>query len=116
MRRLSLKTLATAPADVARPRYNVAAARVGVVHLGVGAFHRAHQAVYIDDRLAAGELDWAICGASLKSPETRDALVPQDGLYALSVCSAEGEALRIVGALRRLLAAPDAPEAVLAAM
>ena len=116
MRRLSLKTLDAAPADVARPRYDVAAARVGVVHLGVGAFHRAHQAVYLDDRLAAGEMDWAICGASLKSPETRDALVSQDGLYALSLRSAEGEALRIVGALRRLLAAPEAPEAVLAAM
>jgi len=111
--RLSLKTLAGLPAQVARPRYDVSAVRVGVVHLGVGAFHRAHQAVYLDDRLAAGETDWAICGASLRSPETSRALDPQDGLYALSVRSEAGEDLRVVGALRRLV---GAGEALLAAM
>ena len=113
MSRLSLKTLAGLPAQVARPRYDVSAVRVGVVHLGVGAFHRAHQAVYLDDRLAAGETDWAICGASLRSPETSRALDPQDGLYALSVRSEAGEDLRVVGALRRLV---GAGEALLAAM
>jgi fructuronate reductase len=116
MTRLSLKTLGALPADVARPRYDVVAVRVGIVHLGVGAFHRAHQAVYVDDRLAAGETDWAISGASLRSPETRDALATQDGLYTLSVRSAEGEALRVVGALRRLFVAPTEREALLAAM
>ena len=116
MSRLSLKTLSDLPADVARPAYDVAAARVGVVHLGVGAFHRAHQAVYLDDRLAAGEESWAVCGASLRSPETRDALGPQDGLYALARRGAEGEALRVVGALRRLLVAPESPGALVDAM
>jgi fructuronate reductase len=106
--RLSLATLADLPADVARPRYDVAAAEVGVVHLGVGAFHRAHQAFYLDDRLAAGERGWAICGASLRSPAMRDALAPQDGLYTLSARGAEGEALRVIGALRRLEVAPGA--------
>ncbi len=116
MTRLSLETLDLLPSDVARPRYDVASARVGIVHLGVGAFHRAHQAVYIDDRLAAGEAGWAISGASLRSPETSHALEPQDGLYTASARSAEGEALRIVGSLRRLLVAPNDPEALLAAM
>jgi fructuronate reductase len=114
--RLSSSTLAQLPADIARPRYELDAVRVGIVHLGVGAFHRAHQAVYVDDRLAAGERDWAICGASLRSPETRDALAPQDGLYALAVRAADGERLRVVGALRSLLVAPEDPEALLRAM
>ena len=54
MTRLSLKTLSGLPGDVARPRYDVLGVRVGIVHLGVGAFHRAHQAIHVDDRLAGG--------------------------------------------------------------
>jgi fructuronate reductase len=111
--RLSLKTLSSLPDDVARPRYDVGSTRIGIVHLGIGAFHRAHQAVYVDDRLAAGETDWAICGASLRSPDTAEALSPQDGLYALSVRSGEGDRLRIIGAVRRVLVAPPDPEPLL---
>ena len=106
---------ASRPASSVRD-YDLGAVRVGIVHLGVGAFHRAHQAVYVDDRLAAGERDWAICGASLRSPETRDALAPQDGLYALAVRAGDGERLRVVGALRSLLVAPEDPETLIRAM
>ena len=116
MTRLSLAALGRLPAAVARPCYDVAAARVGVVHLGIGAFHRAHQAVYLDDRLSAGELDWAVCGASLRSPETTQALAPQDGLYTVAIRGPAREELRVVGAVRRLLVAPADPEALLAAM
>ena len=116
MNRLSKTSLAALPDDVARPAYDIAAARVGIVHLGVGAFHRAHQAVYVDDRLAAGEMDWAICGASLRAADTAEALGPQDGLYTLATRDASGETLRIVGALRRLLVASADPEALIAAM
>jgi len=116
MTRLTAQSLARLPADAARPRYDLASVRVGILHLGVGAFHRAHQAAYVDDRLAAGETDWAICGASLRSPDTSRALGPQDGLYTLSTLSAAGETLRIVGSLRQLLVAPLDPEALLAAM
>ncbi|HEY8383824.1 MAG TPA: mannitol dehydrogenase family protein [Microvirga sp.] len=104
------------PPEVARPAYDRAATGIGVVHLGVGAFHRAHQAVYFDDRLAAGETDWAICGASLRAADTAEALDPQDGLYTLAVKSGGGEKLRVVGALRRLLVAPRDPEALLQAL
>ena len=114
--RLNLHSLSHLPADIARPAYDIGAARIGVVHLGIGAFHRAHQAVYIDGRLAAGESDWAICGASLRSPDTSDALEPQDGLYTLAIRSGQGERLRVVGAVRRLLVAPRDPEALIAAM
>ena len=114
--RLSLSTLHRLSSAVQRPAYDPASVRVGVVHLGIGAFHRAHQAVYLDDRLAAGEGDWAVCGASLRSPETAEALDPQDGLYTLAVRSGEEERCRVIGAVRRLLVAPADPEALLAAM
>ncbi|MFG1359220.1 mannitol dehydrogenase family protein [Xanthobacter pseudotagetidis] len=116
MARLTLKTLGDLPAAVARPAYDVGAAEVGVVHLGVGAFHRAHQAVYLDDVMARGAKGWAVAGASLRAADTYDALAPQDGLYTLAVRSGEGDALRVVGSLRRLLVAPRDPEALLAAM
>jgi fructuronate reductase len=114
--RLSLSALERLPAEVARPIYDMNAVRIGIVHLGIGAFHRAHQAVYVDDRLAAGETDWGICGASLRSPETADALVPQDGLYTVAIRSGSGEQLRVIGAVRRLLVAPSNPAALLDAM
>ena len=85
--------------------------RSGIVHLGVGAFHRAHQAVYVEDALAAGERGWGIIAASLRQPDTRDALAPQDGLYTLAVRSAEGETLRVVGALRRIARRARGPSA-----
>lgn len=99
---------------VTLPRYDRSAVTGGIVHLGVGAFHRAHQAVYVDDCLAAGERDWGITGVSLRSPDTRDALQPQDGLYTVAIRSGAGEDLRVIGAVNSLLVAPEAPMAVLA--
>jgi fructuronate reductase len=88
---------------------------VGIVHLGIGAFHRAHQAVFTDDVLAR-DPSWGICGVSLRSPDTRDALAPQDGLYTLKVQDGEGETLRIIGSVVETLVAPEDPQAVLARM
>jgi len=104
--RLSLGALDRLPADCGRPAYDVARVRVGIVHLGIGAFHRAHQAIYVDDQLAAGEIGWAVCGVSLRSPETAEALSPQDGLYTVAIRSGTGEHLRVIGAVRRFLVAP----------
>jgi fructuronate reductase len=98
----------------AKPAYNRSETIEGIVHLGVGAFHRAHQAVYVDDQLAAGESGWAIAGVSLRSPDTRDALAAQDGLYTVATRSGAGEELRVIGALTSLLVAPEDPSAVLA--
>ncbi len=114
--RLSLAALDRLPASVARPAYDVAATTVGILHLGIGAFHRAHQAVCLDDRLAAGESGWGVCGVSLRSPDTAAALAPQDGLYTVATRSGAGERLRVVGAVRRLLVAPREPASVLAAL
>ena len=85
--RLSNRTLVALPAGVHRPAYDRATASPGIVHLGIGAFHRAHQAVYLDDTIGRGEAGWGIVGASLRSPATREALEPQDGLYAVQVRS-----------------------------
>jgi fructuronate reductase len=115
-RRLGAAALVGLPASVARPAYDRDAVATGIVHLGIGAFHRAHQAVCTDDVLAAGDRRWGILGASLRSPDTRDALVPQDGLYTLSVRDSDGEALRVIGAVRDVLVAPENPAALLEAM
>lgn len=111
--RLSSATAGRLPGDVAVPRYDRSGVRVGIVHLGVGAFHRAHQAVYVDDCLAAGDPRWGIAGVSLRSADTRDALAPQDGLYTLGVRDGADERLRVVGSLASLHVAPEDPAAVL---
>ncbi|PBS13295.1 mannitol dehydrogenase [Lysobacteraceae bacterium NML93-0792] len=110
--RLSDDTLAALPLAVARPAFDRAGTRIGIVHLGVGAFHRAHQAVYIDDLLGEDPA-WAICGVSLRNPDVRDALRPQDGLYTLALRDG-GPSLRVIGALREVLCAADERDAVLA--
>jgi fructuronate reductase len=85
------------------------------VHLGIGAFHRAHQAVYTD-AILADDASWGIVAASLRSPATRDALRPQDGLYTLAVRGAEGESLRVIGSVSHVLVAPEESKRLLAAM
>ncbi|MCE7028257.1 mannitol dehydrogenase family protein [Jiella avicenniae] len=114
-RRLSLEALKTLPAAVQRPAYDPAGTTAGIVHLGVGAFHRAHQAVVLDDILAA-DPQWAIVGASLRRPDMRDALAAQDNLYTVAERSGEGTRLRVVGSIKSILVAPEDPEALLAAM
>jgi fructuronate reductase len=116
MTRLSASTLHRLPDGVVRPHYDRARVTHGIVHLGIGAFHRAHEAVYTDDVLAAGDLSWGIVGASLRSPDTRDALGPQDGLYTLVTRAPGGPGLRVVGSVKRLLVAPDSPAALVEAM
>ena len=110
MTRLGEATAATLPAGVARAGYDRASQRIGIVHLGLGAFHRAHQAVYTDDAMAAGDRDWAIAGASLRSAGVHDQMAPQDGLYTVTERSSEGESVRLIGAIREVTVAAKAPE------
>lgn len=116
MSRLSEEGLSRLPADVAVPGYDRAQVKTGVVHLGIGAFHRAHQAVVFDDALASGDLRWGVLGASLRSPGVRDQLNPQDGLYTLVVRDGSDEHLRVIGAGRGVLVGPEDPAALVAAM
>ena len=115
-RRLSMRALGALRADVARPLYDRASVKPGIVHLGIGNFHRAHQAVYVDDCLAAGETDWGIVGVSLRSSDMRDALAAQDGLYALAVRGPDRTDLRVVGSILDVMVAPENPAALVARM
>lgn len=116
MSRLNQAALSSLPDDLAVPGYDRAQVKTGVVHLGVGAFHRAHQAVVFDDALASGDLRWGVLGASLRSPGVRDQLNPQDGLYTLVVRDGSEEHLRVIGAGRGVLVGPEDPAALVAAM
>ena len=114
--RLSPEALPSLAGRIATPAYDRSALSEGVVHIGLGAFHRAHQAVYLDALAASGYHRWGIVGVSLRSPGVRDKLAPQDGLYTLLERDGDGENARIVGNLLRMLVAPENPEAVVAAM
>ncbi len=99
------------------PDYDRAALRVGIVHLGVGGFHRAHQAMYLDALMQQGQaLDWALCGVGVLPHDRRiiETLQRQDGLYALVVKHPDGRREpRVIGSVARALLAPDDPTAVL---
>jgi fructuronate reductase len=110
--RLAPASLGRLAAAIERPGYDRDRLAVGIVHLGLGAFHRAHQAVYTEGALAAGFGRFGICGVSLRSAAVRDRLAPQDGLYTVLTRALEGERLRIVGCLKQLLVGPEDPAAV----
>lgn len=104
MTHLDQRALGRLDSRVAVPGYDRARASVGIVHFGVGAFHRAHQAMYLDSCLAAGDPTWGIC----------DVLADQDGLYTLLTVAPDGAAqARVIGSLLTHLHAPDDPSAVL---
>ncbi|SFZ86313.1 fructuronate reductase [Devosia enhydra] len=115
MTRLSEVALAGLPNAVERPAYVRSAVTPGIVHLGIGAFHRAHMAAYVDSLLGA-DPSWGIIGASLRRPDTRDALAPQDFLYTLAVRDASGTRCRIIGSLLDVIDANADREGLLARM
>lgn len=94
-------------------------AKPGIVHLGVGAFYKAHQAVYTHNAMQQCGGDWGIIGVSLRSPIVSQQLNPQDGVYTLVTTGAEsndGVSSQVVGALQTVLVAPEDPQAVIDAM
>jgi fructuronate reductase len=103
-------------AGVALPGYVPENHGCGIVHIGVGAFHKAHQAVYTDTALALAGGDWRITGVSLRSAEIAAALNPQDGRYVLLTRSADGDRARLIGSIANVLVAPEAPDTVVAAI
>lgn len=114
--RLSAATLAAVPDTVRRPGYDRRALRPGIVHLGLGAFARAHLATYTDDVLAEDPGDWGITGVSLRHPDQRDRLLPQDGFYTTLARDADGTRATIIGCVTSVLVARESPATVLAAM
>ena len=94
------------------PDYDRRAVATGIVHLGLGSFHRAHQAMYTDATLAH-DPSWGICGVSLRSGGVVDALRRQDHLYTLLVRGPEGTVPRIIGSVHQALGASDGTQAVI---
>lgn len=109
MSQLSAKNL---PTGIQTPAYDRGAVTAGIVHFGIGNFHRAHQAVYVDDLLAGGAAQWGITGVSLRSSSMRDVLKPQDCLYTLATLGMDTQ-YRIIGAIKEVLVAPEDPQAVI---
>ena len=103
MPNLSLSTLDALPATVARPRFAPQRLSIGIVHLGLGAFHRAHQVEYTDDAIGSAPSPWGISGVSLKTPGARDRLAAQDTLYTLVKKSPGRTDRRVLGSLREAL-------------
>ena len=115
MPRLTTAQIERLPPRVQRPHVP-AAATIRHRASGTGAFHRAHQAVYTDDAMAAGARDWGITGVSLRSTQVRDQLQPQDGLYTVTQSGNSGHEIRLIGAIRSVLVAPEDPLQVIAAL
>jgi fructuronate reductase len=102
--RLNLESLAGLPPAVRRPDYDFLNLSIGVVHLGLGAFHRAHQAVYTEDALCSRGGDWGILGASLRHADAPSALAAQQQLYTVETLGSISD-YRIVAAIRASLTA-----------
>ncbi|MCG5431045.1 mannitol dehydrogenase family protein [Mycobacterium sp. MYCO198283] len=113
--KVSRATLSELP--IVTPSYDRDALRVGIVHFGVGGFHRAHQAMYLDRLMAKGEAaEWGICGVGVLPGDRRmrDALAAQDFLYTLVLERGDGTRdARVIGSIVDYLYAPDDPEAVI---
>jgi mannitol 2-dehydrogenase len=117
MPELTAENLPKISAAVAGPAYDRSAVTVGIVHVGVGGFHRAHQAMYVDRLMNLGlALDWGICGIGVMPADRAmaAALEPQDSLYTMVVKHADGRREpRVIGSIVDFLYAPDDPERVI---
>ena len=95
---LSKHTLATLAPAIQRPRY-ARGGPIGVLHLGLGAFHRAHQALVFDALLQSGDTRWGVCVVAMRSPVLKAALDAQEGLYAVQTASSAGATWQVSGAI-----------------
>jgi len=111
--RLSLSTLGQARKDAKRFSYERSTLRPRIVHLGLGAFFRAHGALYNEDVLEQSRGDWGIVGVSLRRPDQRERLKPQDFLYCTVETGPKAQHARIVGCLLDAIVAPEDPAALL---
>ena len=114
---LNQLTLANLPSNIDVPTYDRTKLTAGIVHIGVGGFHRAHQAVYINELLKTpGSEQWGICGVGLleNNRGLRDILVKQDYLYSLVVRHPNGQIdNKVIGSMIDFLFAPDNKQAVI---
>lgn len=114
--KLSQANLAALSAQAAIPTYDRKRLASAIIHIGVGGFHRAHQAVYLDDLAGQGiTFDWGERGVGLLPTDKRmaEALLPQDCLYTLVTRDAAGDRARVIGSITDYLFAPGNPSQVL---
>ncbi|KPQ18698.1 MULTISPECIES: mannitol dehydrogenase family protein [unclassified Halomonas] len=120
MTQLNNHNVGTLGSPIATPDYDRSAVTPGIVHIGVGGFHRAHQAMYLDGLMNQGEaLDWGIVGVGVMPGDKRmqQALAAQDHLYTLVVKHPDGQyEPRVIGSMVDYLFAPEATEAVIEQM
>lgn len=118
--KLRTNSLSEIHSDVEVPTYDRAAVTTGIVHFGVGGFHRAHQAMYVDRLLARGEAsDWGICGVGVlpHDRKMKEVMDEQDCLYTLALKHSDGTwETRVIGSIVEYLFAPEGPEAVIEKM
>ena len=115
---LKTSLLSTFSNDVAAPRYDRSKLTQSIVHVGVGGFHRAHLATYIDELAAAGNTDWAIFGCGVMPGDQRmaDALLAQDCLYTLITRGADTIDVQVVGSIVDYKLADPDPQPVISKM
>ena len=113
---LSALTLASLPADIHTPIYDRRRYAPGVVHLGLGAFHRAHQAMVFDQLLSTGDTRWGIHGVGMTRPDLVNQLIAQDGLYAVRIADGQGVKWQVPGALWRTSVATTERDTVVQAI
>lgn len=113
---LNSRTVSSLRADVSVPSYDRGQVTVGIVHLGVGGFHRAHQAAYIDKLMNEGKAhEWGICGVGVLPTDARmkRTMDTQDCLYTLVLKNSDDRwQSRVIGSIIEYMFAPDDPEAV----
>lgn len=114
MSQLNQSTLGSLPDSVGTPQYDRTEKNIGIVHLGPGAFHRAHQAVFTEDAMPFGG-DWGICGVSMRSRGVKENLATQDNLYTLAIIDNDSRS-QVIGALKEVLVLADDREAIVARM
>jgi fructuronate reductase len=107
MRRLSRDLLLDLPKSVRQPQYDRESLKIGMAHIGVGAFHRCHQEEFVDDTLEARFGRWGVLGINLTAPSLTDLLGPQDCLYSRTLRQDDRAETRIIGALRDVIDVTD---------
>jgi len=118
MRRLSRHLLQELDRSARRPSYDRDRLEIGIAHIGVGAFHRCHQAEFIDDMLEARFGRWGVLGVNIRLPRLADLLASQDCLYSRTLRRDDRAETRIIGALRQVIDVEDeaSAEAAVAAL
>jgi fructuronate reductase len=101
--RLSSATIPGLAPPIRRPGYRREDLQIGMAHLGVGAFHRCHQAAFTDDMLEARMARWGVVGINIRPPRLADSLGAQDGLYTATLRQGETAETRVIGSIRRVI-------------